>query len=64
MDSFSRHSLARGLAAKIIAKKKSLPNVSRYYLMGVLHNVGHLIVYLKASESANEILAQSQAEGK
>lgn len=63
MDSFWRHSIACGLAARAIAKKREWPDVERFYVMGMLHDVGSLVIYKKMPKRAREILLRSKTEG-
>ena len=39
MEDFWKHSIAVGIAARVIATYRSEPNVERFYLMGLLHDV-------------------------
>jgi putative nucleotidyltransferase with HDIG domain len=42
MESFWRHSLACGVAARILATSRSLPNPDRHFTAGLLHDIGRL----------------------
>jgi HD-like signal output (HDOD) protein len=48
MASFWKHSLACGVAAKILAAQSGVKHPERYFLMGILHDVGRLMM-LKAA---------------
>jgi HD-like signal output (HDOD) protein len=63
MDAFWRHSIACGVAARVIATSKRLINTERFYLAGLLHDVGHLIIYTKLMEHTDKLAAQCK-EGK
>ena len=56
MDLFWRHSVACGVTAKIIADWVGERNLESYYLAGMLHDIGSLIVYKKFSSVAEKVL--------
>lgn len=64
MDLFWRHSIACGLASRTIATYRREVNVDRFYVMGILHEIGRLIIYIKVPKQAGEALHQAKAEGK
>ncbi len=64
MDLFWRHSLACGLASRIIATYRREPNVDRFYVTGLTHDIGRLILYIKIPKQANKALNLSQTKGK
>ena len=56
MDSFWEHSIACGVAAKVIADRRGESHLESYYLAGMLHDIGSLIIYTKFPEQAGRIL--------
>lgn len=64
MKSFWRHSVACGVSAWVIALNCREDNPERYYLTGILHDVGRLIILENHPEKAREIMGQSQSEKK
>jgi putative nucleotidyltransferase with HDIG domain len=64
MDSFWQHSIACGLTARNLAKQKNADNVNRFYVMGLLHDIGRLLIYTKVPDLARETLAICKATGK
>lgn len=56
MDSFWRHSMACGVAARVIASQRREANVERFFMAGMLHDIGSLIIYLKNGAKAREVL--------
>lgn len=56
MDLFWRHSIACGVTAKIIADWVGERNLENYFLAGMLHDIGSLIVYKKFSSASEKIL--------
>jgi putative nucleotidyltransferase with HDIG domain len=60
MESFWRHSIACGIAAKTLATYRNETNIERFLVAGMLHDIGRLILYKKASDQAREALLRSQ----
>ncbi len=61
MDSFWRHSIACGLAARLLAGQRREANVERYMVAGLLHDIGRPIIFMRAPlESASALLEASQ----
>lgn len=56
MQSFWRHSLACGIAARSIAKLRRENNTERYFVAGLLHDIGSLVLYQQFSERAQAAL--------
>ena len=58
MDLFWKHSIACGVTAKIIAAWHGESNLESYYLAGMLHDIGSLIIYKKFPEEAEKVLGR------
>ncbi|MBT3922686.1 MAG: HDOD domain-containing protein [Nitrospina sp.] len=58
MDQFWKHSIACGVTAKIIAAWHGERNLESYYLAGMLHDIGSLIIYKKFPSEAEKILSR------
>lgn len=56
MQSFWEHSLACGICARIIAGHLRLPDTERYFVAGLLHDVGLLLIYKELPETAREVV--------
>ncbi len=56
MESFWRHSIATGIAARIIAVYRREANVERFYVLGLLHDIGRLVMYLQIPETVNRAI--------
>ena len=56
MDSFWDHSIACGVAAKVVAEWRGESHLESFYLAGMLHDIGSLIIYEKFPEEAKKIL--------
>ena len=60
MDSFWRHSVACGLAARVLATMRRDNNAERFFVAGLLHDVGRLILYTKLTDRSREILLRAR----
>lgn len=56
MESFWRHSLGCGIAARILATYRREANIERFFVAGLLHDVGRLIIYQQIPVEAKAIL--------
>lgn len=56
MKSFWRHSIACGVTAKYLAKKFGIMNTEKFYILGMLHDMGSLVFYSKLPEVAKKFL--------
>ncbi len=52
VKSYWRHSFACGLAARILATLRGEANVERFFLAGLLHDIGGLLFYVHIPEQA------------
>src|SRR5437773_5765052 len=50
MESFWRHSLACGIGARILGIMKRMPNPERFFVAGLLHDVGRLVLFSQSPE--------------
>ncbi|MDD2709144.1 MAG: HDOD domain-containing protein [Verrucomicrobiae bacterium] len=64
MDSFWRHSIACGICARVLATYRREANVERYFVAGLLHDIGRLIMYLKLPDHASESLIRCKTSGE
>jgi HD-like signal output (HDOD) protein len=55
MESFWRHSLACGIGARMLAMERRLPNADRFFVAGLLHDVGRLVLFARAPQAAQQI---------
>jgi HD-like signal output (HDOD) protein len=63
MDSFWRHSLAVGIAAKALMTRRGDKNAERFFVSGLLHDVGSLVLYQKMPERARGCLETARKTG-
>ncbi len=55
MESFWKHSLSCGVAARILAIARRLPKPERYFTAGLLHDIGRLVLFSRLPDKAREI---------
>lgn len=63
MDGFWKHSLACGVGARVVAGLRREGNVERFFVAGILHDVGKLVSYLRIPDAAAEALQMAEEEG-
>ncbi|MDH5357781.1 MAG: HDOD domain-containing protein [Gammaproteobacteria bacterium] len=56
MDEFWRHSLACAIAAKYLAQHCSQRTSEQFFIAGLLHNIGCLVIYQSVPELAKEAI--------
>ena len=59
MEKFWEHSLYAGIVARILARYLRAPNTERCFVMGLLHDVGALILYRQQPEKSRQALELS-----
>jgi HD-like signal output (HDOD) protein len=62
MESFWQHSLACGIGARFIAMERRLPKADKFFVAGLLHDVGRLVLFAEAPQSAQQIFDLYQRE--
>ena len=61
-DSFWRHSLAVGITARLLAMERRLPKPDKFFVAGLLHDVGRLVLLSQAAEWAQTVFELYQRE--
>jgi putative nucleotidyltransferase with HDIG domain len=61
-DSFWRHSLAVGITARLLAMERRLPKPDKFFVAGLLHDVGRLVLLSQAAEWAQAVFELYQSE--
>ncbi|HTS87526.1 MAG TPA: HDOD domain-containing protein [Gemmatimonadales bacterium] len=64
MDSFWRHSVACGVTARAIATRRREANVERYFVAGLLHDIGRPIMFMRVPGEARTAVLQSRESGE
>lgn len=62
MDSFWHHSLYTGVIARILAGRMRAPNTERYFIAGLLHDIGSLAMYKLLPEECATTLRRARIE--
>ena len=55
MESFWRHSLACGIGARLLAISRRLAKPEKFFVAGLVHDLGRLVLYSQAPECAKEV---------
>lgn len=63
LSAFWAHSVACGVAARHMARHLGLDEPSRYYVAGMLHDIGKLVLFREAPEQFQKALAQFEGNG-
>lgn len=63
MKAFWFHSIACGLTARVIATYRHAPNVERFYVLGMFHDLGRLLFFLNFADPIKDISLRVK-EGK
>lgn len=59
---FWEHSIACGLAAKTLAMQRHEPNVERFFVLGLLHDVGRMVLFHQHPDFSSEILEEAASD--
>ena len=64
MRAFWEHSVAVGVLARAMAKHTGLSQSERFYIPGLLHDIGRLVLYLKLPGMMSELVPQAKKQGQ
>ena len=64
MESFWRHSLLCGVAARVLAVQRRELNVERFFVVGLLHDIGRLVLFLVEPEASREAIVRTREHGE
>ena len=64
MEQFWRHSIATGLTARLLATSQRESNLERFFVAGILHDVGRLIMFIKLPELCMEMLEECKEHNR
>jgi HD-like signal output (HDOD) protein len=64
MSDFWRHSLATALCARAFARRRREPNIERFFISGLLHDVGGLVLYQSEPTMAARALERHAETGE
>lgn len=63
MEQFWRHSIATGLASRVLATSQRESNLERFFVAGILHDIGRLVMYVRVPDICLELLEECRATG-
>jgi len=55
MESFWKHSLACGIAARNLAILRQAPSAEKFFIAGLLHDLGRLVLFSQLPKQASEV---------
>ena len=64
LKEFWRHGIECGIACRTIAKLSGMPAGNRFFTLGLLLEIGHAAMFVKAPEQALDALMASRAQGQ
>lgn len=62
MEDFWKHSIGVGIAARVIATYQVESNVERFYLMGLLHDIGRIIMFTQIPAVMADLIVNCKEE--
>jgi putative nucleotidyltransferase with HDIG domain len=63
MDSFWRHSVATGVIARALATRRREPNVERFFVAGLLHDIGRPVLFTQVPDQSRAAMGRSAETG-
>ena len=63
VEGFWKHSLACGVAARVIAGLRGEANIERYFVAGILHDLGRLVLVLRAPDEVMTMVELARDRG-
>lgn len=60
MDEFWEHSLYTGVVARVLATRHRAPSSERFFIAGLLHDIGSLVIYRHRPEQAAAVLERAR----
>jgi len=61
MYSFLKHSLACGIASRILAAQSNFPQTEQLFVSGLLHDLGRLILYIYFPQESRNVLSRARS---
>lgn len=63
MEQFWKHSIVTGLASRALATSQREANLERFFVAGILHDIGRLVMYVRVPDLCLELLEECRATG-
>ncbi len=63
MKGFWSHSLGCGVAARVLASHLREYNIERYFVAGLIHDVGRLVIFIREGDKARKAIEMAHGEG-
>ena len=64
MELFWKHSIACGLTARILATSQREANLERFFVAGILHDIGRLAMFITVPDLCREMIQVCRTEGR
>jgi HD-like signal output (HDOD) protein len=64
MSKFWSHSICCGLVGRSLANHRREPRTERYFVAGLLHDIGRLIIFTQLPATARSIMEESRKSGR
>lgn len=64
LEEFWKHSLACALAARALAHFRHEPNLESYFVAGILHDLGRLVLFSRMPDQCIEVMANCRTSGQ
>lgn len=64
MYTFWNHSLYTGICARVLAARRQVLHRERLFVAGLLHDIGHLVLFIKQPELVRECLVRAATEDR
>jgi HD-like signal output (HDOD) protein len=64
MEAFWRHSIGCGITARVLASHRREANLERYFVTGMLHDIGRLLLFMNLPKQARAALVRCQGSGE
>lgn len=62
MEEFWKHSISTALSARVLATSQREPNLERFFVAGILHDIGKLVLYCRIPDICRGIIATAKCE--
>lgn len=62
MEEFWRHSICSALTARVLATSQRETNLERFFVAGILHDIGRLVMFIRIPDLCREMLITAKEE--